>query len=163
MYKFQLVFRSLLGPMLGPQMAPKSLQNRPQEPSKTVFQPESCRKLFPDPVLVDFWPPGNLKNNVFPFVFQCFWEILLPGSGPQKAPQNTSKMDPKSGPGGLQRVQNKHQKRCLISASFLMPFWPIWEPKMTDLGAKISDFWSQTIDFRLKRSTTSKQTNKRMN
>ena len=31
-------------------------------------------------------------------------------------------MDPKSGPGGLQRVQNKHQKRCLISAYFFNAF-----------------------------------------
>ena len=62
-------------------MAPKSLQNRPQEPSKTLLQPGSCWMLFPEPFLTDFRPPWSSKNVVFHLFLKVFRKPGLSRNG----------------------------------------------------------------------------------
>ena len=52
------------------------------------------------------WTPRKVNKLCFSNGFQCFSEILLPGSGSEKAPQSTPKMAPKVAQGVSRGLKN---------------------------------------------------------
>ena len=81
---------------MGPKMGPKSLQNRPLEPPKTLLEPSSRWMLFPvhfSSFFGHLGPEKIAKSAVLSSKIQVFHKLLLPAVGGQKSTQN----DPKNG------------------------------------------------------------------
>ena len=59
--KIQLAFWAAVGVDLAPQNEPKMAPNRPQEPPKTLSDPDFRWLRSPGQFLTDFQPPGTSK------------------------------------------------------------------------------------------------------
>ena len=144
-----------LGPQLGPQIAPRSLQ----EPSKIHPRSHLIFDLFLDPLLERFganlaptWPPSppkmgpswvQTRSKLGCWFESCFWSelgticfLILVPTWPQLGPQLGPKIDLKS----IQEPSKIHPNLHLVFNwfldRFLIDFWSMFDPKIDQKSIK---------------------------
>ena len=106
-------------------MSPKTLQNQPQEASKTLLAPGRRRHPFLEPFSFVFWRGRDPKNHENHMVFTVFWrcscfsEAALKGT--QKRPPKTPQIDPKTTPRRPPEDQKGHSEKVIEFSSKSKP------------------------------------------
>ena len=113
-------------------MSPKTLQNRPQEASKTLLAPGRRRHPFLEPFSFVFWRGRDPKNHENHMVFTMFWrcscfsEAALKGT--QKRPPKTPQIDPKTTPRRPPEDQKGHSEKVIEFSSKSKPMLDDFRP-----------------------------------
>ena len=118
-------------------MLPKGVQNRPQEPPKTLLQPASCWTLLSDAFFLLFGPPGTSKIVLSLERQHDFEKLSCPPWHPKKHPKNQptwlQKVTPEASKGPKIKLKSDAQMELQIRpifGRFSNPKWdPNWPPK----------------------------------